>query len=121
MIAPITTEAQVVTHHSSIRRTTMITSRMSPTAKLPSPIPATFFDCAHLRSENSPIVPPTPIARRQKPIKKLPWYTSTGPTMRNKGDTYLLTRPIRNGNLHLVELHWYEAHAIGKRDLKIKD
>ena len=25
-----------------------------------------------------------------------------------------------NGSLRRVELHWYEAHGIGKRDLKIK-
>ena len=25
-----------------------------------------------------------------------------------------------NGALRSVELHWYEAHGIGKRDLKIK-
>ena len=28
---------------------------------------------------------------------------------------------LTNGNLRRVELHWYEAHGIGKRDLKIKD
>ena len=28
---------------------------------------------------------------------------------------------LRNGNLRRVELHWYEAHGIGKRDLKIKN
>ena len=27
---------------------------------------------------------------------------------------------LPNGVLLLVELHWYEAHGIGKRDLKIK-
>lgn len=27
---------------------------------------------------------------------------------------------LPNGNLRCVELHWYEAHGIGKRDLKIK-
>ena len=27
---------------------------------------------------------------------------------------------LRNGVLRRVELHWYEAHGIGKRDLKIK-
>lgn len=27
---------------------------------------------------------------------------------------------LPNGNLWRVELHWYEAHGIGKRDLKIK-
>jgi len=28
---------------------------------------------------------------------------------------------LPNGNLRRVELHWYEAHGIGKRDLKIKN
>ena len=28
---------------------------------------------------------------------------------------------LGNGNLRRVELHWYEAHGVGKRDLKIKD
>ena len=27
---------------------------------------------------------------------------------------------LPNGALHLVELHWYQAHGIGRRDLKIK-
>lgn len=27
---------------------------------------------------------------------------------------------LRNGVLRRVELHWYEAYGIGKRDLKIK-
>ena len=27
---------------------------------------------------------------------------------------------LANGNLRRVELHWYEAHGIGRRDLKIK-
>ena len=27
---------------------------------------------------------------------------------------------LRNGQLRRVELHWYEAHGIGKRDIKIK-
>ena len=30
------------------------------------------------------------------------------------------TVPLPNGALREVELHWYEAHGIGKRDLKIK-
>ena len=28
---------------------------------------------------------------------------------------------LPNGRLQRVELHWYEAHGIGKRDFKIKD
>jgi hypothetical protein len=31
-----------------------------------------------------------------------------------------LTHRLPNGALSKVELHWYEAHGIGKRDLKIK-
>ena len=27
---------------------------------------------------------------------------------------------LRNGKIRQVELHWYEAHGIGKRKLKIK-
>lgn len=27
---------------------------------------------------------------------------------------------LPNGALRRVELHWYEAHGIGKKDLKIK-
>jgi hypothetical protein len=27
---------------------------------------------------------------------------------------------LRNGSLRRVELHWYEAHGIGRRDFKIK-
>lgn len=27
---------------------------------------------------------------------------------------------LPNGNVRHVELHWYEAHGIGKKDIKIK-
>ena len=27
---------------------------------------------------------------------------------------------LLNGHIRLVELHWYEAHGIGKRKMKIK-
>ncbi len=27
---------------------------------------------------------------------------------------------LANGALRVVELHWYEAHGIGRKDLKIK-
>ena len=32
----------------------------------------------------------------------------------------IATVRLRNGALRKVELHWYEAHGIGKRDIKIK-
>jgi hypothetical protein len=33
----------------------------------------------------------------------------------------IATVRFANGNLRRVELHGYEAHGVGKRDLKIKD
>jgi hypothetical protein len=27
---------------------------------------------------------------------------------------------LMNGDIRLAELHWYEAHGIGKREIKIK-
>jgi len=27
---------------------------------------------------------------------------------------------LRNGKIRRVELHWYEAHGIGRKDIKIK-
>jgi hypothetical protein len=27
---------------------------------------------------------------------------------------------LENGRIYLVEVHWYEAHGIGRRDMKIK-
>jgi hypothetical protein len=33
----------------------------------------------------------------------------------------IATVRLPNGNLRRVELHWYEAHGIGKKDLKIKN
>ena len=27
---------------------------------------------------------------------------------------------LKDGTIHKAELHWYEAHGIGKRDMKIK-
>jgi hypothetical protein len=32
----------------------------------------------------------------------------------------IATVQMKNGSVHLVELHWYEAHGIGKRKMKIK-
>lgn len=30
------------------------------------------------------------------------------------------TVKLRDGSFRLAEVHWYEAHGIGKRDIKIK-
>ncbi len=32
----------------------------------------------------------------------------------------IATVQFPNGSVHKVEVHWYEAHGIGRRDLKIK-
>ena len=32
----------------------------------------------------------------------------------------IATVKLENGNTRLAEVHWYEAHGIGKKDLKIK-
>jgi hypothetical protein len=32
----------------------------------------------------------------------------------------IATIRLPNGSRRVVELHWYEAHGIGRRDLKIK-
>ena len=32
----------------------------------------------------------------------------------------IATVRLPNGTEHKVELHWYEAHGIGRRDIKIK-
>ena len=32
----------------------------------------------------------------------------------------IATVRLANGRLRRVELHWYEAHGVGKRDFKIK-
>jgi hypothetical protein len=32
----------------------------------------------------------------------------------------IATVRLPNGNVRLCELHWYEAHGIGKRKMKIK-
>ena len=32
----------------------------------------------------------------------------------------IATVKLKNGSFRLAEIHWYEAHGIGKKDLKIK-
>ena len=34
-----------------------------------------------------------------------------------KGKAHVM---LPNGNIRWVELHWYEAHGIGRKDIKIK-
>jgi hypothetical protein len=32
----------------------------------------------------------------------------------------ITTVKLKDGSFRIAEIHWYEAHGIGKRDLKIK-
>jgi hypothetical protein len=47
---------------------------------------------------------------RQPPFRKGRWRKLKG----------VATVRLPGGALRRVELHWYEAHGIGKRDFKIK-
>ena len=42
-----------------------------------------------------------------------------GPGRWRKRKGYATVR-LENGNLRRAELHWYEAHGVGKRKMKIK-
>ena len=53
-------------------------------------------------------------------IRVLPYLQKTygcGRWRKLKGIAYVR---LPNGNVRRVELHWYEAHGIGRRDVKIK-
>ncbi len=50
------------------------------------------------------------IARLRKQFGKGRWRKLKG----------VATVRLNNGRIRKVELHWYEAHGIGKRKLKIK-
>ncbi len=50
---------------------------------------------------------------RQHLIKKY----GKGRWKKKKG---VATVKLRDGSFRLAEVHWYEAHGIGKRDIKIK-
>jgi hypothetical protein len=50
------------------------------------------------------------IARLRKQFGKGRWRKLKG----------IATVRLNNGRIRKVELHWYEAHGIGKRKLKIK-
>jgi hypothetical protein len=53
-------------------------------------------------------------------IRELPrlrrWY-GKGRWRKMKGTARVR---LRNGRIRLVELHWYEAHGIGKKEIKRK-
>jgi hypothetical protein len=53
-------------------------------------------------------------------IRILPYLRKTYGPGRWRKLKGLATVRLPNGELRKVELHWFEAHGIGKRDLKIK-
>lgn len=50
-------------------------------------------------------------------LRRLVESYGTGRWRKLKG---IATVRLRNGSVRRAELHWYEAHGIGKKDLKIK-
>ena len=50
-------------------------------------------------------------------IMRLQKQYSSGRWKKLKG---IVTVKLENGNIRTAELHWYEAHGIGKRKMKIK-
>ena len=53
-------------------------------------------------------------------IRNLPCLEKTygsGRWRKVKGKAHV---KLPNGNIRWVELHWYEAHGIGRKDIKIK-
>ncbi len=57
------------------------------------------------------------IGNRIREIARLRKEFGTGRWRKLKG---VATVRILNGRIRKVELHWYEAHGIGKKKLKIK-
>lgn len=56
----------------------------------------------------------------QNKIRVLPYLLKAygqGRWRKLKGTAYIR---LPNGNTRYVELHWYEAHGTGKKDIKIK-
>jgi len=50
-------------------------------------------------------------------LRRLDKYYGKGRWRKMKGSARIR---LRNGDVRLAELHWYEAHGIGKREVKRK-
>jgi hypothetical protein len=55
--------------------------------------------------------------KKIKELKRLNKVYGEGRWRKLKGNA---TIEVENGTKYLVELHWYEAHGIGKKEYKIK-
>jgi hypothetical protein len=53
-------------------------------------------------------------------IRILPYLEKTYGRGRWRKLKGVATVQLHNGELRKVELHWFEAHGIGRRDMKIK-
>lgn len=57
------------------------------------------------------------VGSKIRDIARLRKQFGTGRWRKLKG---IATIRLRSGRIRKIELHWYEAHGIGKRKLKIK-
>ena len=58
------------------------------------------------------------VGPRIREIKRLRKAFGEGRWRKLKG---IASVRLEDGTIHRVELHWYEAHGIGRKKLKIKD
>lgn len=57
------------------------------------------------------------VARRIRQLRRLRRVYGQGNWRKRKGQASVR---LLDGTVHRAELHWYEAHGIGKREMKIK-
>ena len=55
--------------------------------------------------------------RGMRDLKRLNKMYGKGNWRKLKG---IVTLKLRNGKIKIAELHWYEAHGIGKKEIKRK-
>ncbi len=55
--------------------------------------------------------------RAVRQLKRLRRGYGSGRWRKRKGIT---TVRLRDGTVHTAEVHWYEAHGVGRREFKIK-
>ena len=58
------------------------------------------------------------VGSRIREIKRLRKQFGPGRWRKLKGIAQV---KLQNGKIRLAELHWYEAHGLGKKKIKIKD
>ncbi len=58
------------------------------------------------------------IGSRIRDVARLPRMYGKGRWRKLKGVAKVR---LRSGRIRLAELHWYEAHGIGKQEMKVKE